>query len=284
MKIAIIIDSSTGLTKEEAQKHNLYYLPLCINIDDKEYLDGVDLVSEEVFGLINKNSKVFTSATPIGMALELIEKLKKEYDKIIIYPISHKLSSQYSNLAAAFANDEKVHVVKSNKISALIILDIIRFKNNLKNNTPLTEALQKLEENFEGDVCLVPKYNDALVRGGRLSPSAASIAKLLKIVPIIQFKEGALEKRGKGRIFHRALINTYKEVYEQNPNYKTFLIHSNNPEINDLKAKLQDISHNKIQIFKIPNVVSIHTWVEAVVLVHVNWTEDEIEEATKIFS
>ncbi|WP_334687351.1 DegV family protein [Mycoplasmopsis felis] len=57
------------------------------------------------------------------------------------------------------------------------------------------------------DITLIPKHNDYLVKGGRLSPAAATIAKLLKIVPLIRFENGKLEKQGKGRLFLKSIFN-----------------------------------------------------------------------------
>ncbi|WP_033161520.1 DegV family protein [[Mycoplasma] collis] len=282
MKIAFVIDSSVGLTQENAKKNDLYFLPLYINIDDKEYADGIDLQNEEVFNLINKNSKISTSATPLGQAFKLIEKLENEYDKIIIYPISSKLSSQYSNLKTAFKDNRKVYVVKSNKLTLLTLLDILRFKKNIEHNMEFNQALEMLENNVEGELILVPKYNDYLVKGGRLSPSAATIAKLLKIVPIIELKNGALEKRGKGRIFNKSLVNIYNEIYNKFPTYKTIVLHSNNNEVNEIVDKFKQISKNKIEVFSIPNVIAVHSGPEAVAFSVINITDNEIKEIKKI--
>ena len=40
MKIAVITDSGSGLTKQQANELGIYYLPLQIIVNDKMYLDG----------------------------------------------------------------------------------------------------------------------------------------------------------------------------------------------------------------------------------------------------
>lgn len=53
MKIAIVVDSSTGLNPQLAHKLDVF-LPLTIYINDKEYQDGIDLQEGEIFELISK--------------------------------------------------------------------------------------------------------------------------------------------------------------------------------------------------------------------------------------
>ncbi|UWD33953.1 DegV family protein [Mesomycoplasma molare] len=287
MKIAIIVDSATGLTKKMAEKMDLYFLPLYINIDDKEFADGIDLESGEILKHVTLKSKVSTSATPLGSALELVEYLNSKYDKIIIYPISEGLSSQYANLKATFSNNKKVYVVKSNKVTLLSIIDILNFRNNVMKNMNLDSAIEKMEEDYKGKFLLIPKYNDALVRGGRLSPSAASIAKLLKIVPVIKLENGKLQKEGKGRIFRKTLFNFYKEnfdLYKSNiKNLRTIIIHSGNKEINEIKEEFESYSNSKIELFDIPNTIAIHTGLEAVAFGILDISDEQINFLKMIF-
>ncbi|WGI36347.1 DegV family protein [Mesomycoplasma lagogenitalium] len=284
MKIAIIVDSASGLTKQMCADMGIYFLPLYINIGGKEYEDGIDLNSGEVLKYIDKDSQVSTSMTPVGKAIEVVDQLVKKYDKVVIYPISHNLSSQYANLKSTFASYKNVDIVKSKKLTLLTVLDIIRFKKDIENGVDYQVAFSKLEKEYEGKFLLVPKFNDALVRGGRLSPSVAAIAKLLKIVPVIKLEDGSLQKEGKGRIFRKALFNFYKDTIDSLPkNYKTVIIHSGNKEIEEIKNEFENYSSQKIEVFTIPNTIAIHTGVEAVAFGVLNIEQNEIDEFIKIF-
>ena len=48
MKIAIVTDSGSGLTKQQAGELGIYYLPLQIIIQDKMFLDGENITVEEI--------------------------------------------------------------------------------------------------------------------------------------------------------------------------------------------------------------------------------------------
>jgi len=39
-KIAVVTDSNSGITQEEAQKMGIYVLPMPFTIDGKEYFEG----------------------------------------------------------------------------------------------------------------------------------------------------------------------------------------------------------------------------------------------------
>ena len=49
MKIAIVTDSGSGLTKQQAVELGIYYLPLQIIIQDKMFLDGENITVEEIY-------------------------------------------------------------------------------------------------------------------------------------------------------------------------------------------------------------------------------------------
>jgi DegV family protein with EDD domain len=47
--IQIITDSSADLPAEIIEKYNIHVVPLTVNIDGKEYLDGIELSSQEFY-------------------------------------------------------------------------------------------------------------------------------------------------------------------------------------------------------------------------------------------
>ena len=42
-KIAVVTDSNSGLSQEQAKKLGIYVIPMPFNIDDRTYYDGIDL-------------------------------------------------------------------------------------------------------------------------------------------------------------------------------------------------------------------------------------------------
>ncbi|MBW0595724.1 DegV domain-containing protein [Mycoplasma anatis] len=267
-KIAIVVDSSSGLTKKQAEENGWFFIPLHIEIDDKLYDDGINISNDTLFNIFNANSKMAkTSSTKLGEVIELIEKLNQSYDKILIYPISKFLSGQYQSIKMLESDYPKLRVVESTNIAAPTVLDLINFEENIKNGISFEDAFAQFKVN-KNSISLMPKYNDFLVKGGRLSPAAATLARLLKIVPIISFSEGQLLKEGKGRVFAKTVFNVIEDKTKNyNSDSELIILHSNNSEIQDYINFAKEKINGQIYVGSIPSVVAIHTGPEAVVVI-----------------
>lgn len=273
MKIAAIVDSASNLTKEQAQKLGLYFIPLYINIDGKEYADGIDINPSTLKDVYYDKAKTSTSASNLVDLENMFNELSKTHDKVIFYPISTELSSQYANAKILSQNYDNVYVVESKNICELIVLDLLNFLDHKFETEEDFQTEFKHLGNFKEDqtVLLIPKYNDALVAGGRLTPAAATLAKLFRIVPIISFNDGKLVKYGKGRVFGKVVSSEIQDLMKKmvkNEKAKFILLHSGNPEIEVYTnlvtpGKLKFVDH-------IPNVVAIHTGLEAIAMLVLN--------------
>lgn len=275
MKLAIVVDSSCGLSKKEASDRGWFYLPLCITIDGKEYADGIDLTSENFSLIFDSKLQASTSCTPYGEAEDLIRTIQKQYDFVIIYPISKYLSSQWQNLEIISKDYDNVFVINSKNVAQLIIQELVELENNVfVNNMDVREAIKKIElkDRNNPSILLFPQNMDALVKGGRLSPSAAKMAKLFKIVPVICFQNGKLEKYDKGRVFSKVVVNTtvswfLKLQNKNNDKNLTFMFLDTDNDISDnlFHQIMEETNYNDRAIrFNIPSVIAIHTGIGAI--------------------
>lgn len=282
MKLAIVVDSSSGLTEKQAKERGWHYLPLYLTIDGKEYRDGVDLTVDTFLNVYKKDSKGHTSCTPIGESLALIEKLSKENDFVVVYPISMEISSQYNNLEVISKQYKNVIVVKSKLVCQFIVRDLMELEKDVKENKlTVRQAVDVIENRdySEVNVLLYPKDINVLARGGRLAPSAAKLAKLLKIFPVIGLENGKLEKFHKGVTFNKTFINTvidqYKKVTKKSDKQILLLDTENEDADKLLQEALKKIEYNKTIIrSKIPPVISIHTGYGAIAVFFMELRED----------
>ncbi|MFV8435170.1 DegV family protein [Mycoplasma sp. 3137] len=281
-KIAIVVDSSCGLTKEQVEKLGWHFLPLKIELDDKIYNDGDTLKSNELFRHFSLETKTYkTACTPIGLVQDMVEQLSATHDYVVVFPISKHLSSQYQNLKGMEALYPKLRVFDSEYIAILLTFQVYEFlnlveKENMDVDKALNLAAQWKEEML---VSLVPKYNDYLVKGGRLSPSAATVAKLLKIVPIISFYHGKLEKEGKGRIFAKTILNKIDEKLQDSDSDLLILQNDCAEHAQIVKYVKDNYKSNRVFSSSLPNCISIHTGPEAIVIIKLGrkLTDQEID-------
>ena len=70
-KIAILTDSNSGLTKEEAAKHQIHILPMIFFVDGTECIEGVSLSEEEFFRRMKQGYTVSTTQPSLASLSEL---------------------------------------------------------------------------------------------------------------------------------------------------------------------------------------------------------------------
>lgn len=283
MKLAIVVDSSCGLTKKEAQDRGWHFLPLMITIDGKEYADGIDLDPNTFEKVFSPKSVTSTSCTPPGEALKLFEELSKKNDFVVVYPLSQFLSSQTQNLEVLAKSFSNVFVIKSKNVAQLIVKELVELEADvLSNELTVKQAIKKIETKNRSvpSILLYPDNMDALVKGGRLSPSAAKMAKLLKIIPVIGFQDGKLEKFEKGRIFSKTVVNTssnhYLKLKAKDKKMKMLFLDTFNDNADNLfnDIKKQTNCNEPVVRLRIPLVIAIHTGYGAIAVFYDSFEKD----------
>ena len=260
MKLGIILDSSSGLSKAEANKRGWGFLPLYFNINGKEYADGIDLTQNSYYKIINLEAEVKTSATPPSLALEEFEKMSKKFDHVIVYALSNKLSSQTSNLIMLAKNFNNIFVVPSHGLGRAVVHDCM-FLEKMALEGASWDEIKKESEDMTRTIFGVaaPKTMKWLVKGGRIGASAAGMANLLKIVPLISYEDGGLGKYGKGRVFNKTIVKLCRELYEKFGDDREYLIyHADNKDINLHQKNIEKILNKKIHVDYFPSVITNH--------------------------
>ena len=78
MKIAVITDSGTGWSEEQAKEKGLFYLPLQVKCGDEEFLDGIDITVSELYERLRNGEMPTTSMPPLGRVEALFAQLVEE--------------------------------------------------------------------------------------------------------------------------------------------------------------------------------------------------------------
>lgn len=210
MKIAVLTDSGSGLTKEEANALDIYFLPLQILHEENQYLDGIDITVQEVYRNLKEGKLLTTSMPPMSYIEEVLQRIKEAgYTDIICIPISIGLSSTASIITAAASQLEiPLHIVdcfstcNNQKYLAKAARELVR------QGLDVSEILQRLQEAISySNTLIIPDDLQHLKRGGRLTAVAATLGSLLKIKPILQLNvttEGKIDVLNKVRTMIKA--------------------------------------------------------------------------------
>ena len=74
MKLKIMVDSSSGITQDEAARLGIDVFPLRIIFNEKEYLDGIDIMQDEFYEKLTKE-EIFPK-TSLPNLYEIEKRLK----------------------------------------------------------------------------------------------------------------------------------------------------------------------------------------------------------------
>lgn len=269
MKIAVITDSGSGLSKQEANDLGIYFLPLQIIDEDKVYLDGLDITCEEIFTLIKQGRMMKTSLPPAGMVLDLFKQLKAEgYDQAIFIPLSSGLSSTMQTVKM-IANENDFDLQCIDCYTTCYIQQYLAkaAKQLVDMDLPMEEILERLEDSIKhSDTLIIPDDLNHLKRGGRLTPIAAALGGMLKIKPILKLNvssEGKIDTYSKVRTMSKAMrlaVDTMNEA-SLDETYELVVLHTQAEEVGKELCQIYFENHPKENtVFGyIGPVIAVHT-------------------------
>lgn len=202
MKTAIVTDSNSGITQEQAARWGVRVVPMPIIIDNEIYYEGVNLSPEQFYQYLREGRNVSTSQpAPEDLTGVWDSLLAEGWDEIVYIPMSSGLSSSCQT-ALILAGDYggRVQVADNHQIS-------VPQKNAVRDAAALAQAgLEAREikarlEEAGGDSLIYIGVDtlEYLKRGGRVSASVALVGGLLAIKPVVAVREGEVVVLGKAR-------------------------------------------------------------------------------------
>lgn len=204
MSVKITADSTCDLSREWIERYEIEIAPLCVVLDGKAYLDGIEITPDEVFARAEKSGKIgSTAAVNVEDYRALFQKHLKNHDGLVHFTISSDMSSCYQNACVAAGEFENVYVVDSESLSTGIghlVLDAAEMAGQGASAKEIFDALEKKKKHL--DVSFVLNTLAYLRMGGRCSSVAALGANLLGLKPCIEVKNGRM---GVGRKYRGQL-------------------------------------------------------------------------------
>ena len=241
MKIAIVTDSGSGLTKQQAGELGIYYLPLQIIIQDKMFLDGENITVEEIYEYLRNGEMPTTSMPPMGLVEELFTQLKAV----------------------------NLHVIESYTTCNIQRYLAISASQLVEQGHDLETIVERLRASAaDSGTLIIPDDLQHLKRGGRLTPLAAALGGLLKIKPILRLdreSEGKVDVYDKVRTMSNAqskAISTFQE-HGLNEAYTLTVLHSGAPKEGEKLKAMMEEAFPGLDVYYglIGAVISAHTGV-----------------------
>ena len=218
-KIAIVTDTNSGITQEEAKKLGIYLIAMPFFINDNTYYEGITLSQEEFFKKLEADKNISTSQPPPGTVIELWDNLLKDYDYILHIPMSSGLSSSMETARMLSSDYEgKVLVVDNKRISVTFrqsILDALYLIEKGLSAKEIQEILEK--EALESIIYVTVDTLKYLEKGGRITPAVAALGSMFNIKPVLLIDGGKLDtyKKVRGlKSAQKAMIEAIKKDIE----------------------------------------------------------------------
>jgi len=267
-RVKIVTDSTADLSSELLQKYDISVIPLYVLIEDKSYLDGIEMTTEELYRQVERTQKLPKTASPsTGHFQEHFAKWVDEGYDVVYVGLSSKLSGtfQAARLAAEEFEDNRVRVLDTFNLSTGIGILAIKAAELAREGMDAAAICDTLS-------ALVPKVRCSFVidtmkylhMGGRCSSMQYLAGSVLKIRPQIIVQDGGMIVGEKFRGKRSSCLNQfYEEVVKDGSNIdpgRVFVTHSgcSQEELNDYKTRLEALGISEVLVTQAGTVISSH--------------------------
>ena len=265
MKIAISAESTIDLPKELLEKHNIHTLPFTILMGDTKALDG-EIAPEEIFSYVNKHKTLpKTSAVNTFQFQEHFDNLLKQYDAIIHFSLSSKISSAYENAVLVASENPNIKIIDSESLSTGIALEAIYASKLVEEGMEFNDIVNHvLSRVNKVQASFILERLDYLYMGGRCNALQLFGANLLRLHPqiIVQNGKMVVGKKYRGKMEG----NTLRYVLDtldrfNNPDKElVFITYSTakNETIEAIKTILKERGFRNIYVTRAGCTISSH--------------------------
>src|SRR3972149_4113657 len=217
---ALVTDSASDISRELAEKYNINVIPIYIHYDGREFKDGIDIDSSQIYTLQKKKKAIFTSSSPSPHDfVKVYEKLLKEYEKIFSIHIISKLSAviKSARIARGLLKAEKRIKIFDSLSGAMgtgfMVLAVAKAIIKKYSYEKILNSLVFFKDNVKlyGTIDTL-KY---LRRSGRVPAAASLISRILKIKPLLGIKNGVVEMIGIAITRYGSLFEINKRVIRE---------------------------------------------------------------------
>lgn len=270
-KIAILTDSGSDVLKEESK--DLFILPLLIQIEDKTYIDGIDINLDEILNLLD-NHKITTSLPSPEDILKTLDEIKSlGYTHVIVSTISSGLSGTYNIVRMIIEDYEglEIALIDTKNISKASGYTTYRALELINEGKKFEEIIPLLYSSLDNHkVFFTVGTVEYLRRGGRIGLVAGAIAGVLHIKPVITCNvDGVYHSVKKTRGYHKAISKMVELAKDFTKNCLAYdltilvakIDEKTNILINNIKEAFSNAS--RFEIKKITPALAIHTGPEA---------------------
>ena len=263
--VHIVTDSSCDLPDNLITEMNIKIVPLKIRFGDTEFVDRVELTTEQFWEKCQASDELPSTAAPSpGAFVEEFQNAANEgATGVVAIILSGELSAtiEAAQQAAQLVKDEiEVRVIDSRTVtlglgsvvmgaasaanSGANIEEVAAIASDSVNRTQVHAALDTLEN---------------LRKGGRIGAAGSLLGSMLSIKPLIEVRNGVVEPAGKQRTRGKAL-SYLVGVVEQNADQieQIFVTHAACDDVDSFLEQVRSVVSVEVLVGEVGPVVGAH--------------------------
>jgi len=209
VKIAIVTDSSAYIPEEVLKGLDVTVIPLWLIWEGENLKDGVDIDPPEFYRrLKTAKSLPTTSQLPPADFVKLFQEKSEIVDAIVAILLSSKISGTYESAVVAKnqLSDLKIRVVDSASSSMGLGFSVLAAANAAARGESVDEVVLAAEEMRDKiHFFFMVDTLEYLHRSGRINIAERLMGSLLKVKPLLQFKDGLIQSLASERTMGKAI-------------------------------------------------------------------------------
>lgn len=235
-RVAIITDSASDLSPEDAASHEVTVVPLMVTFGATEFRTGVDISAERFWEMMTAPSAPFprtAACSPGDFQSAFQAAFDGGADEIVCITVGGKLSATLKS--AQIARDampaRPIHVVDGDSASYCFGIRVLLAADLARSGASAAEILAEVERRKpDSRFYVVLETLEYLKRGGRISGAKAAIGGILSVKPIITIEDGLVETADQPRTRGKARERLF-ELLTARPIERAVVLHGQAPDI-----------------------------------------------------
>lgn len=194
-KIAVITDSNSGITQEQAKEYGVQVISMPFLIEGETYYEDKTLTQEQFYQRLQEDVDISTSQPSPEDVMQMWDAALQEAEEVVYIPMSSGLSgSCQTAIMLSDDYDGKVQVVNNQRISVTqkqSVLDALELAEQGLDAKAIKEKLE--QEKFESSIYIMLDTLKYLKKGGRITPAAAALGTAFRLKPVLQIQGEKLD-------------------------------------------------------------------------------------------
>jgi DegV family protein with EDD domain len=274
--VAIVTDSTSDIDPSRAQEFGVTVVPLFVIFGDRRFRDRIDLSRVQFYEMLRTEQALPETSQPTSQMFEdAFRPLASAGNDVLCITISSHLSGTINaaRAAAQQLSGAKIEIYDSQSVAGGLGMMVLHARDLAQHGASVEEIVAALDRDRSAQrlFACIPDLSH-LQRMGRIGRARAALGTLMKIVPVLSLKDGAVEAAAQVRTFTRAreaMLDLTLQAAGDPANARFLVMHTSAPDLAEhvmveLQHRLAGVQPRMLSIAEAGPVIATHAGVGAV--------------------